>query len=236
MNRQLTLEGVTLGYDGRPVVHELNVSVDAGQILLIVGENGTGKSTLVKTILGLVPQLCGKIVFGDGLDRSEIGYLPQQTEIQKDFPASVEEIVRSGCLNRCRFRPFYNAKEADRASETMNRLGIGTLAKRPYRELSGGQQQRVLLARALLATKKMLILDEPTLGLDPGASEDMYRLIDQLNKEDGITVVMVSHDLAAAIPLATHILHVGHLPLFFGTKEDYMATDVGKAFLAKSHL
>ena len=226
----LTCRDLTLGYDGREVVHGLNFEVNAGDYLCVVGENGSGKSTLMKTLLGLLPPISGEILTGDGLLRNEIGYLPQQTEVQKDFPASVWEIVLSGCGNRMGFRPFYNQEDKARAQKNVERMGITRFVNRCYRELSGGQQQRVLLARALCATSKMLLLDEPVAGLDPVVTAEMYDLIEELNKKDGITVIMISHDIAAAIKYADHILHVsGHV--FFGTKAEYLESDVANGFL-----
>lgn len=218
----LSCRELCLGYDGREIVHGLSFDVEAGDYLCIVGENGSGKSTLMKTLLSLQPPLSGVVSFGDGLKASEIGYLPQQTVVQKDFPATVREIVLSGCQGECGLRPFYNAEEKRRAKENMEKMGIAPLARRCYRELSGGQQQRVLLARALCATKKLLLLDEPVSGLDPRVTAEMYELIGQLNR-DGLTVIMISHDLSAATKWADHILHVG-ASLFFGTKEEYLAS------------
>ena len=222
----------SLGYDGNAVVEGLNFSVNHGDYLCVLGENGAGKSTLVRTILHLQPLLSGEIVWGDGLRPNEIGYLPQQTVVQKDFPASVKEIVVSGCLNGCGGRPFYNREEKKRAMEALEQLGISHLSGRCYRELSGGQQQRVLLARALCATKKMILLDEPVAGLDPKAAREMYQLVEKLNREQKIAVIMVSHDLSAALEDASHILHIAHTPLFFGTKADYVQSEAGKKFLA----
>ncbi len=202
-------------------MHGLNFSVDTGDYLCIVGENGSGKSTLMKTILGLQPPINGKVMTGDGLRLNDIGYLPQQTVVQKDFPASVREVVISGCLGRCGLRPFYNSKEKQLAQKMMERMGIGDLSRRCYRELSGGQQQRVLLARALCATQKILLLDEPFAGLDPKVTYELYRLIDELNHREGITVIMISHDVTTAIEHASHILHIGKT-VFFGTKEEYV--------------
>ncbi len=231
----LTCQDLALGYEGKKVVEDLSFSVDPGDYLCIVGENGSGKSTLIKTLLKLMPPVKGQILTGDGLKQNEIGYLPQQTEVQKDFPASVKEVVLSGCLNRSGLGPFYNQAEKRLAFANMEKLGIANLAKRCYRELSGGQQQRVLLARALCATRKLLLLDEPVAGLDPKATADMYQLIEKINANDGITVIMISHDIAAAAKYASHILHIGHQkPLFCGKKADYVASDLGKAFcLAK---
>ena len=174
--------------------------------------------------------MAGTITTGDGLQPDEIGYLPQQTAVQRDFPASVLEIVRSGCLNHSGFRPFYTKQEKQLALDNMERLGITHLAKRCYRELSGGQQQRVLLARALGATQKMLVLDEPVTGLDPKAQLELYELIAQLNRKDGITILMVSHDMEAAVKYASHVLHISKTPLFFGTKEDYLRSKIGQTY------
>lgn len=227
---QLTCRDLSLGYDGKIVAQNINFEVCKGDYLCIVGENGSGKSTLIKTLLHLKKPMGGTISFEDGLTQQKIGYLPQQTVVQRDFPASVREIVLSGCLNRGGIRPFYTKAEKQLAAETMEMMGITHLAGRCYRELSGGQQQRVLLARALCATRDILLLDEPVAGLDPKVTKEMYELIARLNREDGITVIMVSHDVSAAVRYASHILHVSRTPLFFGTKEDYLQTPVGKAF------
>ncbi len=227
----VSCQNLALGYEGKIILDNLSFSVDSGDYLCIVGENGSGKSTLIKTLLGLIPPIQGQILTGDSLHHNEIGYLPQQSAIQKDFPASVAEIVISGCLNRCGLRPFYNRAEKQLAAANMHNLGIADLAKRCYRELSGGQQQRVLLARALCATRKLLLLDEPVSGLDPKAATDMYQLIKRLNEEDQITVIMISHDIDAALSFASHILHIGtKRPLFYGKATDYSDSNIGKAF------
>jgi len=227
---QLTCQNLTLGYEGKIVVSDLSFAVNAGDYLCVVGENGSGKSTLMKTILKLKTPMSGEIATGEGLKQKEIGYLPQQTVVQKDFPASVREVVRSGCLNRRFLRPFYNHAEKRMAEDNMKKLEIAALAKRCYRELSGGQQQRVLLARALCAARKILLMDEPAAGLDPKAAAGMYRLIQTLNS-DGITILMISHDIAAAVRYASHILHIGgQSALFFGTKSDYLKSKTGRAY------
>lgn len=226
---QLTCQNLTVGYDGRTVLQGLNFEVNPGDYFCILGENGSGKSTLMKTILGLQAPISGTILTGDGLRKNEIGYLPQQTQAQKDFPASVREIVLSGCQGRCGSRPFYSKEEKRLAEENIGKMGIGSLTKRCYRELSGGQQQRVLLARALCATRKMLLLDEPVSGLDPRVTAEMYGLIERLNREEGITVMMISHDISAALRYASHILHIGD-SVFFGTKTDYLQSPQGKVF------
>ena len=227
---QLACENLWVGYDGTAVLQNLNFEVHTGDYLCVVGENGSGKSTLMKTILGLQPPVRGRILTGDGLKKNEIGYLPQQTVVQKDFPASVWEIVLSGCQGRCGLRPFYNKAEKQLAAQAMERMQITPLAGRCYRELSGGQQQRVLLARALCAAGELLILDEPVTGLDPAAAQELYRTLDYLNKKEGIAIVTVTHDIRSALRYATHILHAGHGTYFFGTAAEYLASPWGKRF------
>jgi zinc transport system ATP-binding protein len=220
----ITCKDLTLGYEGKAVSRNINFKVEPGDYLCIVGENGAGKSTLVKTLLHLITPMSGQIIMGDGLKEKEIGYLPQQTVVQRDFPASVFEIVLSGTLNKCGLRPFYSKKEKMTAKENMKKMDIWNLRKRCYRELSGGQQQRVLLARALCATSKLLLLDEPVAGLDPKVTAEMYQLIKNLN-DSGVTIIMVSHDMHASCRYATHILQVGKQQLFFGNVKDYVKSD-----------
>ena len=226
---QITCKNLTLGYENRAIQENLNFSINAGDYLCIVGENGSGKSTLMKTLLHLQPPISGTIELGDGLHKNEIGYLPQQTLVQRDFPASVKEIVLSGCQGRCGWRPFYNKEDKEIARKAMEKMMIQDLQDRCYRELSGGQQQRVLLARALCAAKKILLLDEPVSGLDPKVTAEMYQLIEDLNKKDEITIIMISHDIEAAVRYATHILHIGER-CFFGTKKQYLESSLGRHF------
>lgn len=217
-----------IGYINPILKTPINFSVEAGDYLTIVGENGAGKSTLMKTMLNLISPLSGEIVFDEGLTNREIGYLPQQTLVQKDFPASVWEVVLSGCQRLAGRRPFYSDAEKELAEKNLQRMGIESLKKHSYRNLSGGQQQRVLLARALCATKKLLLLDEPVAGLDPVAMEELYELIYKLNKED-VAIIMISHDVGVALQYAKHILHVGNT-LFWGTVSEYLESEVGKRF------
>ena len=219
----LKAENLTVGYDSRAVVSGISFSVEPGDYLCIVGENGSGKTTLMKTLLGLIPPISGTITTGDGLKAWEIGYLPQQTEVQRDFPASVHEIVMSGFQGKTGLRPFYLKEEKLEAEENMKRMGIIELENRCYRDLSGGQQQRVLLARALCAAGKILLLDEPVAGLDPKVTAEMYDLIESLNR-DGIAIIMISHDLAAAEKYASHILSIGD-EVEYGAKEDFDVCD-----------
>lgn len=227
---QIICSDVTLGYEGVPVVKGLDFKISEGDYLCILGENGSGKSTLVKTLLGLKAVMGGEIKWCGNVKPTEIGYLPQQTVTQKDFPASVSEIVLSGCLSKCGLRPFYNKHEKALALKNMELLGIKDMARRCYRDLSGGQQQRVLLARALCAADKILLLDEPVTGLDPIATAEMYELIERLNQK-GITVIMISHDTETSVKYASHILHIAD-KIFYGTKEEYLQSKQGKLFLS----
>ncbi len=221
---------LSLGYDSDPILEHLCFEVNAGDYLCIVGENGSGKSTLMRTVLGLQRPLGGEITFGEGVKPGEIGYLPQQTAIQRDFPATVWEVALSGCQARLGRRAFYSRSEKALAAANLARMGMGAMGGRCYRELSGGQQQRVLLARVLCAAERLLLLDEPVAGLDPGVTQELYDLIGKLNRED-VTIVMISHDIAAAMRYATHILHIGS-QLFFGAADEYRQSAIGRRFLA----
>jgi len=222
---------LTLSYDGNVVLSRLSFQVEDGDCLYVLGENGCGKSTLLKAMLSLKSPDGGEIVFQEGLRRGDIGYLPQQTEAQKDFPANVWEVVLSGCLNSRGLRPFYSKADRARARANMEKLGIADLSRACFRELSGGQQRRVLLARALCAAKRLLLLDEPFAGLDPVITQDLYRIVEELSGE-GMTVVMVSHDLAGAVSHASRILHLQkNGPAFFGTVPEYLNSSLGRRFL-----
>lgn len=226
----ITCEHVCLGYDGQTVLRDVNFTVSRGDLLCVVGENGSGKSTLIKGLLGLKAPEQGSITLGDGLVRNEIGYLPQQTQLQRDFPASVAEVVRSGCINQMRGRAFYSRADRARAQENMERMGIEDLAGCSYQALSGGQQQRVLLARALCAADRLLILDEPVTGLDPAATQDLYKTLRYLNEKEKMAVIMVTHDMRGALREAHTILHIGRDGWFFGTVAEYLASPAGKRF------
>lgn len=204
-------EGVAVGYPRTPLVQGLDLAVHRGDYLCIVGDNGAGKSTFLRTLLGLQPPLAGRITLGEGLRRRDLGYLPQQTPVQRDFPATVGEIVSSGCVPRMGLRPFLSRGERRRVEENLARMGVAHLAGRSYRTLSGGQQQRVRLARALCGADTLLLLDEPVAGLDPEGTAEMYQLIHRLNRE-GMTILMVSHDLAGVETYATHLLRMGLNP------------------------
>ena len=217
---QIICQNLAIGYDCKAILKDINFSINEGDYLCIIGENGSGKSTLMRTLLHLQQPVSGTILLGDGLQSNEIGYLPQQTAVQKDFPASVREIILSGCQNRCGLRPFYNRAEKRQAAEMMEKLQITHLSNRCYRELSGGQQQRVLLARALCATKKILLLDEPVSGLDSKVTEEMYQIIETLNRKDKITIVMITHNINDSVKYASHIMHIGK-NVFYGTKQEY---------------
>lgn len=225
----ISCKNLELAYDNKTVLSDLSFEVNKGDYLCIVGENGSGKSTLMKALLGLIKPVSGEISFCCA-KHSEIGYLPQQTDIQRDFPASVFEVVISGTLGKRGLKPFYSKKDKDLAKKNMELLGISHLKKQSYQDLSGGQQQRVLLARAMCATTSLLLLDEPVAGLDPLVTSEMYKIIKDLNK-NGITVIMISHDISAATQYASHILHLHHKPLFFGTTAEYVFSDISSKFL-----
>lgn len=221
-------ENLSFAYSGETVLKDVSFSVNAGDYLCIVGENGSGKSTLMRGLLGLKEPSAGSITFGDGLKPNEIGYLPQQTDLQRDFPASVFEVALSGRLNSLGRRFFYSRADRAETERNLERIGMLEFKNRCYQELSGGQQQRVLLARALNATSKLLLLDEPVAGLDPVATGEMYNILKLINLCDGVTVVMVSHDVNAAMRYATHILQLGHTQLYFGSVHDYVHSDAAR--------
>ena len=229
----ITFESVGLSYGGANVAHDVSFSVQAGEFWGIVGENGSGKTTLMKALLGLIPCASGRIVMGEGLKPNEIGYLPQQSVIQKDFPASVGEVVLSGTIGWRGLKPFYGKKERALADKNMDMLGLMPLKKHSFQELSGGQQQRVLLARALCATRKCLVLDEPTTGLDPVVTADFYKLLHDINA-GGMTIIMVSHDIEEAVRSCSHILHLSCHPLFIGTASEYRNSAIGRRYLQEN--
>ena len=226
----ISCKNVYLRYENNSVVEDLSFEVQAGDYFCIVGENGSGKSTLIKSILGLKETASGHLHYGDGLKSKDVGYLPQQTTAQKDFPASVYEVVLSGCIGKKGGKIFFSREQKKIAEENMKKLDILHLKKKCYRELSGGQQQRVLLARALCSADRMILLDEPVTGLDPVVTAEFYSLLKRLNKEFGITVIMVSHDLFAAANNASHILHLRKNNSFFGTIDEYIQSDIYKKF------
>ena len=217
----ITLKDVTIAFEGVPAVEHVSFQVNRGDYMVLIGENGSGKSTLMRAMLGLVHPCSGTVRYGDGLKRNQIGYLPQQTAVQRDFPASVEEVVLSGCINQLGMRVFYGKKLQQKAHEKMALLDIENLSGKSYRTLSGGQQQRVLLARALCATDALLLLDEPVTGLDPGSTQDLYDLIRRLNREHGVSVVMVSHDLHGSMADANKVMVVDRGVSFCGSIAEY---------------
>lgn len=217
----ITLRDVTIAFEGVPAVEHVSYQVNRGDYMVLIGENGSGKSTLMRAMLGLVHPCAGTVRYGDGLRRNQIGYLPQQTAVQRDFPASVEEVVLSGCINQLGSRFFYGKNLQRKAHEKMALLDIENLSDKSYRTLSGGQQQRVLLARALCATDALLLLDEPVTGLDPGSTQELYGLIRRLNREHGVSVVMVSHDLHGSMADANKVLVVDRGVSFCGSIEEY---------------
>ncbi len=231
MSTLISCSHVDFGYENTDAVIDLTMEIDEGDYLCVVGANGSGKSTLVKGLLGLLKPTGGTLRVSDELKRTGIGYLPQQTAAQRDFPATVYEVVLSGTLSRRGGRPFYSARDRETALSAMEKLGISDLKKKCYRELSGGQQQRVLIARALCAASRMLIVDEPITGLDPSAIQEFYQLMRRLNCGEGVAILMVTHDLANVIGQAKKILHLQQQVLFYGTPEEYRKSRVGRSYL-----
>lgn len=245
MEREVLLDcrKVTLGYENQSVVENLDFRVESGDYIVILGENGSGKSTLIKGLLGFIKPLGGEIIRAPYLIQGSIGYLPQQTEAQRDFPATVQEVVLSGFLSAGKHRFYYTKEEKKQALANMEKVQITSLRRRSYRELSGGQQQRVLLARALCAAEggvldesrdnrvskpRLLVLDEPVTGLDPAATIELYRILKDLNEKEKVTILMVSHDMENALTEAGKILHLGNHKSFFGTVEDYRHSDMSR--------
>lgn len=221
---------VTLSYEGLTAVSNLSFSVKENDYLCIIGDNGTGKSTLLRALLGLKHVSGGKIVYS-GLKKSDIGYLAQQTDIQKDFPASVWEVVLSGCLNSKGICPFYTERDKKKAEKALRTLEILDLKYKCYKELSGGQQQRVLLARAMCSARKLFVLDEPTTGLDPKMTTEVFSLVKRLNDEEKMAIVMVTHDTHCAVKYSKHILHLQKDDCFFGTTEEYIDSEIGRKYI-----
>ena len=227
----ITCRDTAFAYEGKTVVTNLNFAVSSGDYICVVGENGSGKSTLVKGLVGLKQPVNGEVAYGEGLTSSDIGYMPQQTAHQGDFPTSVKEVVLSGRLASLGLRPFYSAADRDAAAGAMTRLDISGISGSRFGDLSGGQKQRVLLARALCADKRLLILDEPAAGLDPVVTRELYELIRDINRDEKIALVMVSHDIKSAVSFAGHILHLKNEQAFFGATADYVMSETGAAFL-----
>lgn len=227
----ITCKNLEFKYDGKSVLKNVSFELNKGDYLCIVGENGSGKTTLINGILEIIKPHDGEIKFADGMTNRKIGYLPQQTEVQKNFPASVYEVVLSGCVNKLKVFPFYTKREKTIANKNMEVLDISNIKNKCFHSLSGGQQQRVLLARALCSAKSLLILDEPTTGLDPMVTNSLYEIVKHLNSKHNIAVIMVSHDIKSACEYATHILHLDNKPLFYGKTEDYLNTDYAKRLI-----
>ena len=223
---QIKCIDAAIGYDGKKIAEGISFEVESGDFLCIVGENGSGKTTFMKTLLGLNKVISGKIEFTDRVTGNKLGYLPQQSEEKRDFPITVEEVVRSGCVGSLGFRPFLTRSQKQTARDNMFRLGITSLAKTPFGRLSGGQKQKVLLARALCAVDDIILLDEPVSGLDPKATEDMYALVKELNENHGVTVIMITHDIAAAIKYSDKVLYMADKPIFFGSAQEYAESSV----------
>lgn len=221
---KIICKNLTLGYNGQAVCKGIDITVSGGDYLCVVGDNGSGKSTLTRALLGLVTPMEGELIF-EGVDRRDIGYLPQRTEGAADFPATVEEVVRSGCVGHRKFGLFMNKEQKKRVERNMHCMKIAELSRRPFSALSGGQQQRALLARALCSAESVLVLDEPTASLDPKAAEDTYRAIEHLNRDHGITIIMVTHDMDAVKKYATRVLDMSGEPSSYESVGEFFCCD-----------
>lgn len=224
-------KNLSIGYNDKVICKDISFTVEKGDYICIIGENGCGKSTLLKTILGLNKSVSGKIKFDNNFNKNQIGYLPQQSEMQRDFPTVVKEIVMSGFLNKMGFRPFYNKSEKEKALKLMTQLNIIDHKNKSYKDLSGGQQQKVLLARALCATDELLVMDEPTNGLDMRSIKAFYDTIYKLNQENGITILMVTHNLDKVIEKATKIIYLKNTQVFMGSKDEFLESEYGKNYV-----
>ena len=223
----IKLENLTIGYDNQIILKDVNLSINEGEYVCILGANGSGKSTLLKTVLGLIKPLTGKIIIDK---KTSIGYVPQAKMLQQDFPATVNEIVMSGCLKKMKWRPFYTKKERDLANKNMKLLQISSLKNKSFSELSGGQQQRALIARALCATNKVLFLDEPFTALDGYGALKLYGILKKLNRDEHVTIVVISHDVDTILRYASHVIHVDETIVFDGTKEEYLESSFMKEY------
>ena len=203
----ITLNNLTLKYDGNVVLQNVNFSVNEGDFICVVGENGTGKSTLIKSLVGLKSIDSGEVIY-ENINRSDISYIAQQNNIKRNFPATVLEVVMQGLEGRKNLTPFYKKEEKALALNALKKLGIETVANKLINELSGGQQRRVLLARALISPKKLLIMDEPVASLDTAAAKEIYTITKNLCENEKMAAIVVLHDLGNAIKYATKILWI----------------------------
>lgn len=217
----IELKNLTLGYNGVPVIKELSLNIEEKDFLCVVGPNGSGKSTLIKGILGLIKPMKGKVIY-KGLKQNFIGYMPQETKIDQNFPASVYEIVLSGTLNRLGIKSFYTEKERQIALANLKILNIEGLKDQNFSNLSGGQRQKVLLARSLCASSKLLILDEPSNNLDAKSKKELYQIIEKLNKEKGMTIIMITHDLDHGNLIGSSILSLREDDIFYGKTDEFI--------------
>ena len=229
----ITCRDLCIGYDSRPILSDLTFDINSGEYICVVGENGAGKSTLIKTLVGIISPKSGHLHYLN-VKRNQIGYLPQQNKLNPDFPATVFEIVLSGCLSKKGILPFYTKKFKNMAMDSLETIKMTSFKNHPFATLSGGQKQRVLLARALCACDKLLVLDEPVSGLDPIVTNEFYQIISSLNKNQGLSVIMVSHDIETAVKYADKIMHLKNGIAFFGTSEEYKKSKIGKRFLEVS--
>ena len=209
MEKLIELKNVTAAYDNKVVLQDVSLTIYEKDFLGIIGPNGGGKTTLVKTILGLLPPSKGEILFyknGQEIPPFKIGYMPQVNNIDRKFPISVKEVVASGLLSeKPRFKPFSKA-QLDRIDEVIAQMGLAEMKNRPIGELSGGQIQRVLLSRSVVSQPRLLILDEPNSYVDKRFESVFYKLLEEINKERAI--ILVSHDIGTVLSMVKNIVCV----------------------------
>lgn len=217
------VRSVTFGYGGAPVLEDVSLHLHAGQFAALVGPSGAGKTTLLRLLLGSLTPTRGTLVIGGrevtGRPASHVGYVPQLETINWNFPVTAEQVVLMGRVRRSGYLPWYGRSDHARAADLLEKLEIGDVAQRPIRALSGGQQQRVFLARALIAEPDLLILDEPTSGVDARTAEEILHLLAHLNQQ-GITILMTTHDLNAAAAHVPWVICLRHRVIAQGTPED----------------
>lgn len=222
MEKLVEVKNLTVKYANSVVIDKASFSVTEGDFICVVGANGSGKSTLIKTLLGLISPAEGKVEFLGGLKRTQVGYLPQESRIEQGFPATVTEVVLSGTLGRLGRIPIYRKAEKERAKEALKLLKITKLEDKSFSGLSGGERQKVLLARALVATEKLLILDEPSNNLDQRSRAGFYKILKQLNEEAKLTILMITHDLDAEDLIGNKILSIKNAKVELTTTEEFL--------------
>jgi zinc transport system ATP-binding protein len=235
----VALRGVSFAYDGAPVLIDIDLAIKEGDFLAVIGPNGSGKTTLVKVILGLLQPTAGRVELlgrtpGGPVDRAKIGYVPQKaTHIDPYFPASVEEVVGMALL--AGGRPLGAAGKDARARilRALEAVGMAEFAKASIGRLSGGQQQRVFIARALVTAPRILFLDEPTTGVDAETQTAFYDLLDRLNRGQGLTIVLITHDIGIVNKHVTSVACLNQRLTYHGSHAEFCRSDAFRAMVER---